>query len=623
MIDKRGTGVLFTRPLPQTVGDVRAGDGTGPDTPALALPYQGQEDIRMADRPPLHISEDRTLAMLAADGDGTAGRSRQVYATRAAIERSSARLTRAGAGVRLRTDESVGVLLPKEDGSYGEPLFRVEPEFLTGSGGPEHAFTRDFARMVAGEAVAPLSHIAFRGPTGDVVSTAPVNGQHGREVTGTHHLALALTEVAEGTRSARDVTPRWAARQAGRDNRFAGGVVGAPTPGERYGSALSYEPQDNPLRTPLGTAARRIGVNEYAWAGVGEGYLIQSISTTNDSGAQLFTHNHAKPGDRVGPHAPYHFAQVVLAAEDGTHQITLENETHSRTGIPAAALDDVIDENLDRYGEDELLRLADEAGQRATEARRSGAGEAETARLDDFARAARALADVHRAEQLPGYFDEDRPEHALALREVAEARSRARELITAAAPVLESKDQWFFRAYSKRPGESAHEANAALLSDTSPAVANPLTTVVLHGHTPRMHQRTVRFEEEARHPRRRGCHDRRPGPLTGTRGAVEPGPRPADAGGDPHRARQPLAGQRPGAGGRRRQGARGQAGPGPGHLPGRPRRAARRRTGLRAHQGRQAGAQRHRPGPGARGDDRHRRPAPGRAGTVGHRHARR
>ncbi|WP_241191730.1 lonely Cys domain-containing protein, partial [Streptomyces sp. ADI97-07] len=498
VIDKRGTGVLFTRPLPQTVGDVRAGDGTGPDAPALALPYQGQEDIRMADRPPLHISEDRTLAMLAADGDGTAGRSRQVYATRAAIERSSARLTRAGAGVRLRTDESVGVLLPKEDGSYGEPLFRVEPEFLTGSGGPEHAFTRDFARMVAGEAVAPLSHIAFRGPTGDIVSTAPVNGQHGREVTGTHHLALALTEVAEGTRPARDVTPRWASRQAGRDSRFAGGVVGAPTPGERYGSALSYEPQDNPLRTPLGTAARRIGVNEYAWAGVGEGYLIQSISTTNDSGAQLFTHNHAKPGDRVGPHAPYHFAQVVLAAEDGTHQITLENETHSRTGIPAAALDDVIDENLDRYGEDELLRLADEAGQRATEARRSGAGEAETARLDDFARAARALADVHRAEQLPGYFDEDRPEHALALREVAEARSRARELITAAAPVLESKDQWFFRAYSKRPGESAHEANAALLSDASPAVANPLTTVVLHGHTPRMHQRTVRFEEGRR-----------------------------------------------------------------------------------------------------------------------------
>ncbi|MEU1128109.1 hypothetical protein ABZ371_32120, partial [Streptomyces sp. NPDC005899] len=216
VIDKRGTGVLFTQPLPRSVGEVRAEDG--PDSDALVLPRQGHADVLMADRPPLHISEDRTLAILAPD-DGTTGRSRQVYATRAAIERSSARLTAAGAGVRLRADESTGVLLPKEDGSYGDPLFRVEPEFLTASGGPEHAFTRDFARMVAGEADAPLSHIAFRDPAGGVVSTAPVNGLHGREVTGTHHLAQALVEVAEGTRPATAVNPRWAARQAGRDGR--------------------------------------------------------------------------------------------------------------------------------------------------------------------------------------------------------------------------------------------------------------------------------------------------------------------------------------------------------------------------------------------------------------------
>ncbi|HWU06182.1 MAG TPA: hypothetical protein VN520_07285, partial [Streptomyces sp.] len=488
VIDKRGTGILFTQPLPRSVGEVRG--GTGPD--ALVLPRQDQRTVPMADRPPLHISEDRTLATLATE-DGTTGRSRQVYATRTAIERSSARL--AGAGVRLKADESTGVLLPKEDGSYGEPLFLVEPEFLTASGGPEHAFTRDFARMVAGAESAPLSHIAFRSPTGDIVSTAPVNALHGREVTGTHHLAHALTEVAEGIRSATDVTPRWAARQAGRDKRFTGGVVGAPTPGERYGHALSYEPQDNPLRAPLASAARRIGVNEYAWAGVGEGYLIQSVSTTNDGGAQLFTHNHAEPGDQVGPHAPYHFAQVVLASEDGTHQITLENETHSGSGLPAGLLDDVIDENLDRHSEDELARLARDAEQRVAEARQRGADHAETDRLEGFARVARALADLRQAERIPWYFDEDLPEHALALREVAQARSRARDLIRDAAPVMDGKDLWFFRAYSKRPGESAHEVNAALLSGSSPAVANPLTTVVLHGHAPRWHQQAIRFEE--------------------------------------------------------------------------------------------------------------------------------
>lgn len=197
----------------------------------------------------------------------------------------------------------------------------------------------------------------------------------------------------------------------------------------------------------------------------------------------------------MGPHAPYHFAQVVLAAEDGTHQITLENETHSRSEIPAELLDDVIDENLDRYGEDGLTALAAETEGRLAELRRTGADEAEISRTEGFASVARALADVHQAEQLPWYFDEDRPEHALALREAEEARARAKELIRAAAPLIENKDLWFFRAYSKRPGESAHETNAALLSDESPAVANPLTTVVLHGHAPRPHQRTVRFGE--------------------------------------------------------------------------------------------------------------------------------
>ncbi|NEB21835.1 hypothetical protein G3I46_35970, partial [Streptomyces coelicoflavus] len=206
VIDKRGTGVLFTRPLPRRVAEVPVGDGTGDGSDALLLPSQDHGTVPMADRPPLHVSEDRTLA-LPADGEHTTGRGRQVYATRAAIDASSARLAAAGAGLRLKADESTGVLLPREDGSYGDPLFRVEPEFLTPSGASEHAFTRDFAQMLAGTGSAPLSHAAFRGPAGDAVATAPVNGQHGREVTGTHHLAEALAEVAEGTRPADEVTP--------------------------------------------------------------------------------------------------------------------------------------------------------------------------------------------------------------------------------------------------------------------------------------------------------------------------------------------------------------------------------------------------------------------------------
>lgn len=495
VIDASGTGVLFTEPGPRTVGEVRAQEEV--EGPALVLPHQTPGTVPTADRPPLHISEDRTVALLSA-GNDTTGRGRQAYATRAAIERSSARLAAVGAGVRLTADPSARVVLAREDGTPGEPLFRVEPRFLTASGSSEYAFTRDFARMVAGTDAAPLSHLAFRTPDG-TVATAAVNGLHGREVTGTHHLAQALTEVADGTRTATDVTPGWAARQAYRDPRFTGGVVGAPTPGEAYGQALRHT-QDNALRGPLTRAAARTGVNEYAWAEVGEGYLIQSVSTTNDGGAQLFTHNHAKPGDPVGPHAPYHFAQVVLASEDGSHQITLENETHSRTPIPVDQLDAVVDENLDRYDDDQLNALAQQSEDRAAISRQEGAAPGEIARLEGFARAARALAAVHEAERVRWYFTEDRPEHALAQREVDQARTRARDAVRSAAPVLDDEDQWFFRAYSKRPGESAHAVNAALLSDRFPAVSNPLTTVALHGHALRPDRRTVRFAEQQHTP---------------------------------------------------------------------------------------------------------------------------
>ncbi|MFE7449028.1 hypothetical protein [Streptomyces griseus] len=495
VVDESGTGVLFTELHPRAVGEVRAGDG--PDAPALILPHQDQGFVHTTDRPPLHISEDRTLALHSA-GDDTTGRGRQVYATRAAIERSAALLAATGAGVRLTVDTSVRLLLPREDGSTGEPLFRVEARFLTASGASEHAFTRDFARTVAGADAPPLSHLAFRGPDG-TAATAPVNGLHGREVTGTHHLAQALTEAARGVRPAAGVTPDWAARRAGSDPRFTGGVVGAPTPGEPYGRALSHTP-DNTLRGPLNAAAARTGVNQFAWAEVGEGYLIQSVSTTNDGGAQLFTHNHAKPGAPAGPHAPYHFAQVVLASEDGAHQITLENATHSRADLPADRLDDIVDDNLDRYDADELGRLARETDRRAEEARRGGAEAAEIVRLEGFAHAARALAGVHEAEQVRWYFAEDRPEHATAQREVDRARARARDAVRAAAPVTDDRDLWFFRAYSRRPGESAHAVNAALLSEGPSAVSNPLTTVVLHGHTPRPHQRTLRFAEQRHNP---------------------------------------------------------------------------------------------------------------------------
>lgn len=48
--------------------------------------------------------------------------------------------------------------------------------------------------------------------------------------------------------------------------------------------------------------------HRFAWAEAGEVYLIQSVNTAKDGGAQLFTHNYAKPGDRVPRLVPLRLA---------------------------------------------------------------------------------------------------------------------------------------------------------------------------------------------------------------------------------------------------------------------------------------------------------------------------
>ncbi|NEE55522.1 hypothetical protein G3M55_64450, partial [Streptomyces sp. SID8455] len=73
VIDDSGTGVLFTEPGPRTVGEVRTEEGA--EGPALVLPQQTPGTVPAADRPPLHISADRTVALLSA-GDDTTGRGR-------------------------------------------------------------------------------------------------------------------------------------------------------------------------------------------------------------------------------------------------------------------------------------------------------------------------------------------------------------------------------------------------------------------------------------------------------------------------------------------------------------------------------------------------------------------
>lgn len=457
--------VLFQR-LPATrFATLHAADPARDDSPALVLPVQQFEEVRVGDGSWIEVSRDRTLAV---DSNSL---SRHAYATPRAVADANVRLAAAGSKVRLIADPEVSLTPRHADGTAAEPLLRISPRFLTRSGRSDEEACRDFAQMVSGEVRA--SHAVFRVP-GTRVTTGRISALDTAEVTGTHHLAESLARVAAGRLDPARTGPAWAAAQVGRDDRAVGGQGGAPLPGREYGSALSYEHVDDPRREALSAAALRIGVNEGAWAKVGEGYLVQSVNAAGPGGQPSLDVNYAKQGSEGGSHFGYHFASVVLSSEDGLSQLTLEN--HARVSRTRAEMAAAVEHNLEQSA-DELRSVGEALAHRLRHAERHGAAEEETARLRARIRLAEALVAAKEAR------DQDAPgaEQDRTLRQAATHMLKT-------APMIEGKAQWYFRSYSRRPGESPHETHAALLSDHHSAEANPLTLVVLHGHSPPLHR---------------------------------------------------------------------------------------------------------------------------------------
>ncbi|MEU8788320.1 hypothetical protein [Streptomyces sp. NPDC048643] len=462
--------VLFQR-LPETrFATFHAADPARNDSPALVLPVQQFEEVRVGDASRIEVSQDRTLAV-----DDSGNLSRHAYATQRAVDDANARLAAAGSKVRLTADPEVTLVPRHEDGTPGEPLLRISPEFLTRSGRSDEEACRDFAQMVSGEVRA--SHAVFRVP-GSRVSTGRISALDTAEVTGTHHLAESLVQVADGQLDPARTGPAWATAQLGRDDRDVGGQGGAPLPGEEYGRALSYEHVDDPRRDALSAAALRIGVNEGAWAEVGEGYLVQSVGAAGPEGQPSLDVNYAKPGSEGGSHFGYHFASVVLSSEDGRSQLTLEN--HARVSRTRAEMARAVEYNL-RQSADELRSVGEALGRRARRAEQRGATE-EAERLSALVRLADALVTAKETR------DRGAPEE-----EQDRTLRQAATRMLKTAPMIEGRAQWYFRSYSRRPGESLHETHGALLSDHASAEANPLTLVVLHGHSPPLH-RFITFE---------------------------------------------------------------------------------------------------------------------------------
>ena len=113
-MDNSGTGVIFRRPggIRESRQTPRALAGTD-DAPGLALPVQDYHETLVTERPVLRISSDRTLAV----ESGTYGQ--QVFATQEAVDRAAVKLSRAGAAVRLRTDQDLRSSCPPPAAAAG------------------------------------------------------------------------------------------------------------------------------------------------------------------------------------------------------------------------------------------------------------------------------------------------------------------------------------------------------------------------------------------------------------------------------------------------------------------------------------------------------------------------
>ncbi|MCO5991695.1 hypothetical protein NE235_36850, partial [Actinoallomurus spadix] len=476
VIDERGDGVLFRRPGEPVLARRSPGAWEGASAaPEFTMLAQEYVETSVSDRPRLRISADSTLAV----EDGVAGQ--RVFATEAAVAESNAKLRRAGHIVALKVDRKKAIVLPAEDGE-SRRLFLVEPEFKPLPGQSQDDGSRQFTEYL--NATGRVSHLVFGGRERGPVTTAPVNAADPTEIIGTHYLAEALTRMADGKIPPQNVTPGWAAEQIRQDARPSGGG-GGPLPGEGYGSALALSDTPSPRRGALSYAARLLGINEHAWADVGESYAVQSVAAPGDGGGPDLTRNFAKPGSDPAKHVGYHFATVVLQSEDGKTQITLEN--HARKASPAweAVRRETVEANLSNYTLDELKQITEALKERRAQ---HGGDSTDPVRkeLNGYFYAAGALVRAKEAQERVLSTAEGSAERAAAeaaldkqIRGVISGLENLEEVLGQLIPV---KRQWYMRMLSKRPGESMHDVSAGLLEPGPASVANPLTSVVLLGH---------------------------------------------------------------------------------------------------------------------------------------------
>ncbi|MBL7253233.1 aldo/keto reductase [Paractinoplanes lichenicola] len=398
---RAGKGPPFTRTIPEPEIVDR-----GPDV----VPRFVVRRPTIADQhPPIRVSPDGTIA-INAEPDG---RKNEFYTTPERLDGLNQQLRAANSAVTLTATPENTVTVG------GETLVMVQPRFDRAM----PSVCRDFAANVLG---GDPSHVVLR-PDGQKARAIPVVANDGMEVTGVFHLAEALAgdKSPQTTGQARDVMAQ--------DQRNHGRMDGAPRPGRDYGLAVNQKP---------GTvdASKAIGVNQFARARVGEGYLTQSISDRGPGRDAAFDIDHSRTGTpetRKGAYG-YHFAGVVAESADTQMHVTLENSR------PNSKVEDLATEALRRNVEQFV---------------------ADPSKTDDRYRA--------EFEKLaPKLSDPDA---------FAQSATIARlQLLNDSPEVINNENLWHFRAWGSTPEQSHFAAQ-----QQSPSFVNPMTLVVVGGHAAR------------------------------------------------------------------------------------------------------------------------------------------
>ena len=291
--------VLDTGPTaraPFTIaGDEIKPQPRGQGEAGLAMGY----DIARPDKPPLRVSHDNSLAMNAQEGEV-----KEFYATPAVIAESNELLEQANSPVRLEA-LSHKLTVPKHGSVPPQQLSMVQP-VIDGKRPPDRLsfvqlamdVCRDAAKQIIGGDIGSV-----RLGSGPSEQRLAVDTTHSKVVQGTHELAQALSG---GDVSVLDAAQVMKDAPSGHNPNFT------TVEGRAYGEAVN--------RGDVTSRAQTLGINQFARAGIGEGYVTQTVGISGAEPLKDYS------GDRTQEFTwGYHYAAVVADSSDHREQILMEN----------------------------------------------------------------------------------------------------------------------------------------------------------------------------------------------------------------------------------------------------------------------------------------------------------